>query len=63
MQWSRTSLLFACAFLSHSCFAQPVSAYPDRPVRLIVGFPSGSGPDLVGRVLADWLSRRLGQSG
>lgn len=26
---------------------------PDRPVRLVLGFPPGSGPDVVGRLLAD----------
>lgn len=36
--------------------------YPKRPVRLIVGFPAGSGPDIVGRIIAQGLSERLGQS-
>lgn len=36
--------------------------YPNRPVRILVGFPSGSGPDLVARVIADRLSKQLGQS-
>jgi tripartite-type tricarboxylate transporter receptor subunit TctC len=35
--------------------------YPTRPVRIIVGFPAGSGPDVVGRLMAQWLSERLGQ--
>jgi tripartite-type tricarboxylate transporter receptor subunit TctC len=46
--------------------AAPVSAgaqtYPDRPVKIIVPIgPSGSY-DIVGRLLADQLSKRLGQS-
>ena len=36
--------------------------YPTRPVRLIVGFPASSGPDLVARLIGNWLSERLGQS-
>jgi tripartite-type tricarboxylate transporter receptor subunit TctC len=36
--------------------------YPTRPVRLLVGFPAGSGPDLVARLTGAWLSERLGQS-
>jgi tripartite-type tricarboxylate transporter receptor subunit TctC len=36
-------------------------AYPTRPVRMIVGFVPGSGPDIVGRLLGQWLSDRLGQ--
>ena len=35
--------------------------YPTRPVRLIVGFPAGSGLDIVARLLGQWLSDRLGQ--
>src|SRR5262245_38094970 len=35
--------------------------YPTRPVRLIVGFPAGGTADLVGRILAQWLSERLGK--
>jgi len=36
-------------------------AYPARPVRLIVGFTAGSGPDIVARLMGQWLSERLGQ--
>ena len=35
--------------------------YPSRPVRLIVGFPAGSSPDLLARLMGQWLSERLGQ--
>ncbi|HVI64314.1 MAG TPA: tripartite tricarboxylate transporter substrate-binding protein [Bradyrhizobium sp.] len=36
-------------------------AYPSRPVRMIVGFPPGSAPDIVARLLGQQLSDRLGQ--
>ena len=36
-------------------------SYPARPVRLIVQVPAGSAPDIIARVMADWLSERLGQ--
>jgi len=36
--------------------------YPTRPVRVIVPFPAGGGPDVAARLLATWLSDRLGQS-
>jgi tripartite-type tricarboxylate transporter receptor subunit TctC len=36
-------------------------AYPSRPVRILVGFPPGSSPDLVTRLLGQHLSERLGQ--
>ncbi|MEQ1772574.1 MAG: tripartite tricarboxylate transporter substrate binding protein [Burkholderiales bacterium] len=35
--------------------------YPNKPVRLIVPFPAGSGPDANARVLAAGLARPLGQ--
>ncbi len=36
-------------------------AWPTRPVRLLVGFPGGSTPDMAARTLAEPLSRALGQ--
>jgi tripartite-type tricarboxylate transporter receptor subunit TctC len=35
--------------------------YPTRPVRLLVGFPPGSGPDVIARLVGQRLSERLGQ--
>jgi len=35
--------------------------YPARPVRLIVGFGPGGGPDIMARLMGQWLSERLGQ--
>ena len=32
---------------------------PDRPLRLVLGFPAGTGPDLVARLLADGLREAL----
>jgi tripartite-type tricarboxylate transporter receptor subunit TctC len=45
-------------FLSGLAGAQ---TYPDRPVRLIVGFPPGGSSDTVARVVAQSLSPLLGQ--
>ena len=59
---------FAAPLLLASAFAlfwpQDVAAqnYPDRPVRIIVPIGPAGSYDLVGRVVGDALSKRLGQS-
>jgi tripartite-type tricarboxylate transporter receptor subunit TctC len=35
--------------------------YPSRPVHLVVGYTAGGAPDVAARIMADWLSRSLGQ--
>jgi tripartite-type tricarboxylate transporter receptor subunit TctC len=35
--------------------------YPTKPVKIITQAAAGSGPDVIGRIVADQLTRRLGQ--
>ena len=35
--------------------------YPSHPVRILVGFAAGSTTDILGRLIGQWLSQRLGQ--
>jgi len=39
----------------------PAQQYPDHPVRLVVGYAAGSGPDIQARTVAQQLSVDLGQ--
>jgi len=52
-------LLLSATFASIGSAA--AETYPSRPVRLVVGFPAGSAPDVLARLIGQWLSERLGQ--
>jgi tripartite-type tricarboxylate transporter receptor subunit TctC len=64
MKLSRRSFLHlatgAAALLALPHIAKP-QAYPSRPVHIVLGFPPGGSSDVIGRVMAQWLSERLGQ--
>jgi tripartite-type tricarboxylate transporter receptor subunit TctC len=54
--------------LAAGALAAPVASrfayaqnYPARPVRLLVGFPAGNAPDIMARLLGQFLSERMGQ--
>jgi tripartite-type tricarboxylate transporter receptor subunit TctC len=42
-------------------FIASAQSYPTRPVHLIVGVAAGGSPDIIGRLIAQWLSEQLGQ--
>src|SRR5690242_4040714 len=49
--------------LGAAAFAQTAqAAYPDQPIKLVVGFPPGGGGDLYGRLIANAMSKSLGQT-
>ena len=53
------------SFLALTLLLAPVTAqaqqYPDHPVKVIVGYAAGSGPDIQARMVAQQLSLNLGQ--
>ena len=52
--------LIAAAAMPQASFAQ-MGTYPDRQIRLIVGFPAGTGPDVVARTVGLKLADLLKQ--
>ena len=67
MHWSTlgiTTFFIAACALSTSTSAQndqKSAVWPTKPLRIIVGFPAGSSPDLTARTLAEPLAKALGQ--
>jgi tripartite-type tricarboxylate transporter receptor subunit TctC len=56
--FDRIAIVAACLLLTAPAFAQ---SYPTRQIRLIVPFAAGGPADLLGRVMADEMSKDLGQ--
>jgi len=53
---------FALAALTSSLAHAQATAYPTKPIRLLVGSPPGAPSDITARLFADQLSQRLRQS-
>ena len=54
MKW----LVFALALFCGNVFSQE---YPNKPIRMVVGFAAGGISDVLGRAIAIPLSKQLGQ--
>src|SRR6204780_4302239 len=60
--FSRWPILIALLLGSAIAPASAQSDYPNRPIRLVVGFAAGGGNDIFARLVADKASQILGQS-
>lgn len=57
----RALLALGLLMLATGAHAQQQATWPSKPVKIMVGFPAGTSPDLVARTLAEPLSKALGQ--
>jgi tripartite-type tricarboxylate transporter receptor subunit TctC len=59
-----TLFIAACAVSTGATaqkYSKTVAAWPTKPLRIVVGFPGGSSPDLTARAFAEPLSKALSQ--
>lgn len=61
MKLTRRGLAGAAALLATPSLARAQAGWPDRPVRVIVGFPGGSTPDIAARAVASHFQSVFGQ--
>ena len=54
----RVVVLVVLSFFAAGAWSQ---AYPSKPVRVVVPYPAGSTPDIIGRTLAERLQKGFGQ--
>ena len=59
---SLLATLVAVGLLSFGSAPSTAQSWPQKPIRMIIPFPPGGGTDFVGRLVAKYLSQRLGQT-
>ena len=54
-------LIFVFGLAASTSSSSAADTYPNRPVHWLIGFAPGGPVDIVARIMAQWLSDRLGQ--
>lgn len=54
--------LFAAALMAVTCAGAQAQGYPNRPIRIIVGYTPGGAADTIARIVGDAMGRQLGQT-
>src|SRR5919201_6888175 len=57
----RTLVVTALILCVFACATRAQDDYPNRPLRIVVGFTPGGGVDIIARHIAQRLGERLGQ--
>lgn len=56
------SMVLACGLCAYAPYVTAQSAYPSKPIRLIIPFPAGGASDVVARVILQRVSDKFGQN-
>jgi len=56
------ALAFALAFLCAAAAASAEESFPNRPIKMLVGFSAGGGTDVAARIVAQQMGALLGQT-
>ena len=57
----RLATIVLCGLAIGASASIAMAGYPDKPIRLLVGFPAGGSSDAMARIVAPLLEKRLGQ--
>lgn len=59
---TRLPALGACAMAAGGAFAQALTAWPTKPIKIVVPFPAGGTSDVLARILGQKMSENWGQA-